>query len=150
MSEAFANYGFLGVAFLAVLLAVFYGWVGRQSIGVPLLSLRFLFAVLVLSGTLSSNNTMGVFVTTLWQSAMALLTLGLLLTKKMPNPLYVQAKVAPAKNMELAESGRQEGAGEKFEAGGSGHPSSICESPSPDSVRHERPTRFVYGERIKK
>ena len=33
MSEAFANYGFLGVAFLAVLLAVFYGWVGRQSIG---------------------------------------------------------------------------------------------------------------------
>ena len=147
MSEAFANYGYLGVGFLAVLLAVFYGWVSRQSIGVPLLSLRFLFAVLVLSGTLSSNNTMGVFVTTLWQSAMALLTMGFLLTKKMPNPLYVQAKVAPAKNMELAESRRREGAGEKRESVGSGHPSSISESPSTDLVRHERPTRFVYGQK---
>jgi len=147
LSESYANYGYSGIAFLALFLGFFYAWVGRLSIGVPLLSLRFLFAVLVLSGTLSSNNTMGVFVTTLWQSSMALLTLGLLLTKKMPNPLYVQAKAAPAKNMELVASGRRDGAGEKFEAVGSGHPSSISESQSSDSVRHERPTRFVYGEK---
>lgn len=138
MTEAFANYGYLGVGILAVLLAVFYGWVGRQSIGVPLLALRFLFAVLVLSGTLSSNNTMGVFVTTLWQSTLALLTLGLLLTKKLPNPLYVQANGTQAKDIGSARS-------ERREVEGNGQPSAANLTDAP--VRHERPMRFVYGEK---
>lgn len=148
ISEAYANYGYLGIGFLAVLLSLFYGLVGRLSTGVPLLSTRFLFAVLVLSGTLSSNNTMGVFVTTLWQSAMALLTVAFVLTKKLPNPLYVQTNNALTKNVGLAGSGRGQGAEKATayglqatgEMGVGGHPSSLPQ-------KHERPTRFVYGKK---
>jgi hypothetical protein len=174
LSESYANFGYVGMGFLAVFLGIFYAWVGRLSIGVPLLSLRFLFAVLVLSGTFSSNNTMGVFVTTLWQSSMVLLTLGMLLTKKMPNPLYVQAKVAPAKDPGLGASGKGQVAGggptslqasqtreelrrvqDEVATGGQGsvvggHPSTISEGPSTNSVRHERPKRFVYGKQENK
>ena len=140
LSEAYANYGYLGIGFLAVFLALFYGMVGRLSVGVPLLSVRFLFAVLVLSGTLSSNNTLGVFVTTLWQSSMALLTVAFILTKKCPNPLFVKS-------------------GGGLQGGGLGKevvdPSSLQISQPRDERRrvekdasfpkHERPTRFVYG-----
>ena len=142
-SESYANFGYVGMGFLAVFLGLFYGWVGRLSIGVPLLSLRFLFAVLVLSGTFSSNNTMGVFVTTLWQSSMALLTLGLLLTKKMPNPLFVSSGMKKdSKGVELAGSAnRKTGKEEKAE--------NEKKNAETTPMRIERPKRFVYGEQKK-
>jgi hypothetical protein len=141
LSEAYANYAYLGVGLLAVFLAIFYGWVGKLSIGAPLLSLRFLFAVLVLSGTLSSNNTMGVFVTTLWQSAMALLTLGLLLTEKLPNPLYVSS----GPNRGLGRSKLVGGV--KREMEGEEKAESENRNAETAPVRHERQKRFVYGEK---
>ena len=141
LSESYANYGYVGMAGLAVFLALFYGWVARLSIGVPLLSLRFLFAVLVLSGTFSSNNTMGVFVTTLWQSSMALLTLGLFLTKKMPNPLFVISGIkTDSKGLEIAGSSNRET--EREEKVGNEN-----RNAETAPVRHERPKRFVYGEK---
>jgi hypothetical protein len=152
LSEAYANYGFIGVGFLAVILAVFYGVVSRLSVGVPLLSARFLFAVLVLSGTLSSNNTAGVFVTTLWQSGLALITIMVLLTKKFPNPLFVNtspdrelrvSKISGGAKREVNEAGRgntdrEPVAGERSSAG----------QPETTLMRHERPKRFVYGKKI--
>jgi hypothetical protein len=145
LTEAYANYGYLGIGFLAVGIALFYGWVSRLSTGVPLLSTRFLFSVLVLSGTLSSNNTLGVFVTTLWQSAMALLTVSLILTKKETNPLYSNPKVLkkvgdgrPNMGDSLVQGGRR-----KVEEGKKPESENRKEDTTP--VRHERPTRFVYG-----
>lgn len=134
-SEAYANYGFLGMLGLAVTLGLFYGWVGRLSIGVPLLSTRFLFAVLVLSSTLSANNTAGVFVSTVWQSTMALLTISIILTKKTMNPLYQKTNISSRKGAEATSTtGQLE----------TGH----CPAPEKKEIfscQHERPLRFVYG-----
>ena len=136
MIESYANYGILGVIAIAVILGLLYGWIGRVSIGVPLLSFRFLLAVVVLSGTLGSNNTAGVFVTTLWQSFLALMTLNLFLMKTLPNPLYARADAH--KNA----VGFQNMGGDS----GVGVPPSHGQSENV-SVRHERPTRFVYGQK---
>ena len=143
MIEAYANYGSWTVIGLGVVLGLLYGWIGRLSIGVPLLSFRFLLAVVVLAGTLSSNNTAGVFVTTLWQSFLALMTLNLLLMKTVPNPLYAQ----PEAMRKMGEDRDKDMGGDL----GSGvHPSSISQTPSgakPEGtpVRYERPKRFIYG-----
>jgi hypothetical protein len=152
-TEAYANYGFSGMLGLAVVLGLFYGWVGRLSIGVPLLSTRFLFAVLVLSSTLAANNTAGVFVSTVWQSTMALLTVGLLLTKKMPNPLFISSGTNRQNKVpKLVESGRREAErGEKAESDPTSHDASEGFNRNAEAapVKHERPTRFVYGSRKK-
>ena len=57
MMEAYANYGYLGIAGMAIFLGLFLGWVTRQSTGVPIFSLRFFFAILVLNTILGANNT---------------------------------------------------------------------------------------------
>ncbi|NBU73561.1 MAG: hypothetical protein EBS53_19320, partial [Bacteroidetes bacterium] len=49
MIEAYANYGIPGILGLAVILGLFFGWMGNLSHGVPLLSFRFLFGVAVLA-----------------------------------------------------------------------------------------------------
>ena len=165
LSEAYANYGYVGIGFLAVGIALFYGWVSRLSTGVPLLSTRFLFAVLVLSGTLSSNNTMGVFVTTLWQSTMALLTVSLILTKKEPNPLHTKSEFLARRGQgksqmrdSLVRSAWREVDREKHDGQESRRGlerSSIDHQPEElrgveaeaISMKHERPTRVVYGEK---
>jgi len=155
--EAYANYGYLGVAGLAVVMGLFLGLVSLMTTGVPLFSFRFLMAILVLSAIVGSNNPMGVFVTTTWQGFLALFSLSFIIMKKIPNPLY-------AKPDRLAGGGRGQGAekaaGYGLQAtgeGGSGgrgsvvggHPSTISESPSTVQQKHERPTRFVYGEKKK-
>ncbi|NBU73329.1 MAG: hypothetical protein EBS53_18130, partial [Bacteroidetes bacterium] len=86
------------------------------------------------------NNTGGVFVTTIWQSFLALATFSLLLMRTVPNPLYVRA-----------------GAGRKMEAQSERDPTSLKASPTREElrrveseaaqVRHERPKRFVYGKK---
>ncbi|NBS54645.1 hypothetical protein EBT23_03630 [bacterium] len=148
MIEAYANYGFPGVLGLGMVLGLFFGWVGGLSQGVPLLSFRFLLAVAVLSGTLGSNNTGGVFVTTIWQSFLALSTLSILLMKTMPNPLYTKPKAGRKGERIEDRGGRIEGeevSSRKSVVGS--HPSAISDLPSVGQVapvRHERPKRFVY------
>jgi hypothetical protein len=152
MIEAYANYGFPGILGLGVALGLFFGWVGSLSQGVPLLSFRFLLAVAVLSGTLGSNNTGGVFVTTIWQSVLALTTFSLLLMKTVPNPLYVRA--GAGRKMGAQSEREREGEGER-EGEREGGPTSLQASPTREElrrveseaaqVRHERPRRFVYG-----
>ena len=134
MIESYANYGIPGVLGLAMILGFFYGWVAIISNGVPLLSFRFLFAVSVLTGTLASNNTAGVFVTTLWQGFLALCTFSLVAMKTLPNPLYFKPGGPRALG---AGAPRSEG----------GRPDSKTNNSDTEAppVRHERPTRFVYG-----
>ena len=86
--EAYANYGFLGVAVLAVVMGFFLGWATRLTIHVPMLSFGFLFGVLVIAAVIGSFNTTGVFVTVLWQSFLALAGLSLVLMGKQNNPVW--------------------------------------------------------------
>ncbi len=179
--EAYANYGYLGVAGLAVGMGLFLGFVTLGTTGVPLFSFRFLMAILVLSAVVGSNNTMGVFVTTVWQGFLALFTLSLLIMKTIPNPLYAKPGALRKMGDGRSDMGQNVAGGVKrearrtegdptshqalrtreelrrdenevAEAGGQGsvvggHPSSISESLSPDSVRHERPKRYIYGDK---
>jgi len=186
--EAYANYGFLGVFVLAVIFGFFLGWVTRLTIHVPMLSFGFFYGVQVSGAMLSSFNTAGVFVTTVWQSFLALAGLSLFLMSKQNNPVwkYYALKLAEKlkfkndeklkkaleeelrkedeKNIgygisdmggEMAGAGlgigdrglREEASGQKSVV--DVHPSSISENPSTAPVKHERPTRFVYGEKKK-
>jgi hypothetical protein len=167
LMEGFANYGALGVAGIATTMGLFLGTVGRMSTGVPLMSLRFFFAILVLNTILGTNNTLGVFITTLWQGSIGLILLSFIMMKKLPNPLFVSSgQNRELKRPDFVEGGKREAGREvedrRWEIGDRGSknkehgtegrfPSSNSENPSPAQpedppVRHERPKRFVYGE----
>ena len=184
--EAYANYGFLAVLFLAVLFGFFMGWSTRLTIHVPMLSFGFLFGVQVIAAVVASFNTAGVFVTTIWQSFLALAGLSLFLMSKQDNPVWKYYALKLAEKLKFktdaklkktleevnsvlkkeesekdigsgisdigdnsAESGRREGAVGGQGSVVSGRPASISGNPSPVPQRHERPTRFVYGEKKK-
>ena len=142
--EAFANYGYTGVTGLAVVMGLFLGLISLMTTGVPLFSFRYLMAILVLSAIVGSNNTMGVFVTTAWQGFLALCTLSLVCMQSIPNPMCAKP-----------EALRKAGDGVSEDMGGNSEASSSMSGPPLKNettlVRHERPTRFVYGQkRIKK
>ena len=172
--EAYANYGYAGVAGLAVLMGLFLGLTSLMTTGVPLFSFRFLMAILVLSAIVGSNNTMGVFVTTAWQGFLALFTLSFLIMKTIPNPLYAkpgglrkmgdgrsdigqnvagslkreEGKKAEDRRWEIGDR-ETEDRGLRTEDGGLA--SSIPQTtsgaqPKARQERHERPKRFVYGQ----
>lgn len=81
LNEAFANFGLLGCAALAVVLGAVFGKAACWSYGVPLLSFRFLFSILLMSFAYQSEFSASVFVTALFQSTMPLVALTLLLMK---------------------------------------------------------------------
>jgi hypothetical protein len=185
--EAYANYGYLGVLVLAVIIGFFLGWATRLTIHVPMLSFGFMFGVLIIGTAISSFNTMGVYVTSTWQSFLALAALSLVLMSKENNPVwkYYAVKLAEklrlrpdpklAKTLDevssvLAQDEREKDIGyrisdierdsgvkglreeKKEEAGLALGISPNPQSPIPDpaataAVRHERPTRFVYGQK---
>ncbi len=69
LNESYANYGWLGSTALGVILGIFYGWLTRLSIRVPILSLESLFAILVLAYGFQTEWTAGVYVAALAQSS---------------------------------------------------------------------------------
>lgn len=75
LNEAYANFGYLGVGGLAILLGFFYAVVARWSAGVPILSFRVLFAAIVASYSFQSEFSSGVYVAALFQSTVALCAL---------------------------------------------------------------------------
>ena len=158
--EAYANYGFGGVAGLAVFMGLFLGLITLGTTGVPLFSFRFLLGILVLSAVVASNNTMGVFVTTSWQGFLALVTMAYTIMKKTDNVLYVKPGMGVRKmgdgRLDIGERATEDG--EQRTGGG---PTSLQASPTREELRrveneaepeaapakHERPTRFVYGKK---
>jgi len=158
--EAYANYGFGGVAGLAVFMGLFLGLITLGTTGVPLFSFRFLLGILVLSAVVASNNTMGVFVTTSWQGFLALVTMAYTIMKKTDNVLYVKPGMGVRKmgdgRLDIGEWATEDG--EQRTGGG---PTSLQASPTREELRrveneaepeaapakHERPTRFVYGKK---
>jgi len=139
---------------------------------VTLMSFRFFFAILVLNTILGTNNTLGVFITTLWQGSIGLILLSFIMMKKLPNPLYAKPEVL-GKGLRSKDRGekiggggermedrgeriegrgeRMEDRGERIEGRGERGPfnpqSPILNPGATAPVRHERPKRFVYGEK---
>jgi hypothetical protein len=99
--EAYANYGYIGVVVVAVVMGFFLGWVTRMTIHVPMLSFGFMFGVLVIGTVVSSWNTMGVFVTSLWQSFLALAALSMVLMSKENNPVWKYYAMKLAEKLRL-------------------------------------------------
>ena len=169
MMESYANFGYLGMAVLAIVLGLVIGWVTRWSTGVPVMSFRFLFAVLFLNSYLGANNTLGVFVTTLWQGTIGLWGISWLMMSQMPNPFFVLEKLKwESKKRKAGVDGKDIGYGisdigdRETEDRGlrtEGGPTSLQASPTREELRrveneaaperHERPTRFVYGQKKK-
>jgi hypothetical protein len=85
INEAMANFGYGGCLGLGITLGTFYGMVARWSSGCPLLSLRSLLAVLVLSLSFQNEFSASVYITTLFQGTCVLLALAPL-TMRRPRP----------------------------------------------------------------
>jgi len=183
--EAYANFGYVGVLALAVIMGFFLGWVTKLTINVPILSFGFLFGVLVIGTNISAWNTMGVYATSTWQSFLALLGLSLVLMGKLENPVWKYYAMKLAEKLKFKKDPKLEKTLQEVEAAvgattgyglqaagneevrnlelrdqggvaGSG-PTSLQTSPTREElrrveeetrpVRHERPTRFVYGDK---
>ena len=87
LNESYANFGLIGMALLAVTMGAYYGWVERWAAAVPLLSLRGLFAITVVSFSFQTEFAAGVYAAALSQSLVALLGLSMFVVRKNPNPL---------------------------------------------------------------
>jgi hypothetical protein len=83
--EAYANFGYLGVAALAFFLAGFYSFFTRLSVGVPMTSLRFVLGLMVMAAS-TKADTMGIFITTQFQSMAGVTIAALFLMRRLPNP----------------------------------------------------------------
>jgi hypothetical protein len=172
--EAYANYGYLGVLVLAVIIGFFLGWATRLTIHVPMLSFGFMFGVLIIGTTISSFNTMGVYVTSTWQSFLALAALSLVLMSKENNPVWKYYTVKLAEKLKFKKDPKLEKTLQEVEAtvgatagyglqaagdtgqinglgiedrglGDASKAESEMRKAEAAPVRHERPTRFVYG-----
>jgi hypothetical protein len=89
VTEAYANFGFLGVAALACFLAVFYGFFSRITIGVPMTSLRFVVGLLIMGAAVKAD-TMALFMTQQFQAIVGVTVAALLLMRRQPNPFAVE------------------------------------------------------------
>jgi hypothetical protein len=83
--EAYANFGYTGVAVLAFALAVFYSLASRATVGVPMTSLRFVLGLLFMAAA-TQADTMGIFVTTQFQGVVGVSMAALVLMRRQANP----------------------------------------------------------------
>ena len=159
--EAYANFGFLGVLLLALLVGFFIGIITRLTIHVPMLSFGFLFGVQSIEVLISSFNTAGVFVTSMWQAFLALVVLSFFLMHKANNPVWkyyalklvekLKFKSDAKTKKALEEALQNEESAEELRIGDSGSGDSSKgerekRKEKTAAVMHERPIRFVYGE----
>ena len=77
LDEAFANFGFVGMAGLGILLGGIYGKVGHWARSMPILSFRSLFAVLVASYCFEAEFTSTYYVAAMFQSTIVLVVVGI-------------------------------------------------------------------------
>lgn len=87
--EAYANFGYVGVVALAVVLAIFYSWVTNISVGVPMTSLRFVLGLLIMAAA-TKADTMSVFVTSQFQGVVGVSVAALFLMKRQRNPFAAE------------------------------------------------------------
>jgi len=75
--EAYANFGLLGCAGLAIVIGSLYGQFTRWSINAPTLSLQSLFTVLMLTFSIQTEWTAGTFAASFSQSSTVLLLIAI-------------------------------------------------------------------------
>jgi hypothetical protein len=92
ISEAYANFGYLGVLLVGAGLGVFYAMVARLTVGVPMTSLRFVLGLLILAGATKTEFTLGIFVTSQFQGVVGVTLASLFLMKRQPNPFAVEGR----------------------------------------------------------
>jgi hypothetical protein len=84
LNESYANFGYFGMAGLAIFIGGFYGFVEGLALSVPLLSLRGLWVVIVACYAFQVEFAAGVWAAALFQSTVALFGLAVLLMKSRP------------------------------------------------------------------
>jgi ABC-type multidrug transport system fused ATPase/permease subunit len=84
LAEAYANFGQLGCAGLAVVLGMIYGQTTKWTINAPLLSDRSLLGIVMLSFAFQTEYTAGVYVSAIFQSGMTVVIISTLLMKPYP------------------------------------------------------------------
>ncbi|MBE2181044.1 MAG: hypothetical protein IAE97_11290, partial [Chthoniobacterales bacterium] len=102
--EAYANFGYLGVAALAVVLGIFYSIVTKSTVGVPMTSLRFVLGLLIMAAA-TKADTMGVFVTTQFQGVVGVSVAALVLMRRHKNP-FAEQSPSQAKNPQFVSKRR--------------------------------------------
>lgn len=85
ITEAYANYGYFGVAGLAIFLAVYYSIMTRLTVGVPMTSLRFVLGLLALAAA-TAQDTMGIFITSQFQGMVGVSLASFFLMRRQANP----------------------------------------------------------------
>lgn len=85
LNESYANFGIFGCAGLAVFLGAFYGQVARWSMYTPILSFRFLVAVVLMGFAFQTEFSAGVYIAALYQSLIILAVIALLFMRVLPN-----------------------------------------------------------------
>ena len=98
LNESYANFGYVGVTLLALVLGVYYGAVSRWAQNAPVLSFRSLFAVIVASYAFQTEFAAGVYVSALFQSTCALLILAALFMRRGPLSQTPARAITPSMN----------------------------------------------------
>ncbi len=96
LNEAYANFGFLGCAGLAVVLGSFYGSMARWSFNTPILSARSLFTMILLNFAMQAEFSASVYVTALFQTAVPLVVVTIFFMKAHPFETPGLAATRPA------------------------------------------------------
>lgn len=81
LNEAYANFGYFGVALLAVLIGAGYGLTTRWALGTSVLSARSLFAIVLMSFAFQSEFSTSIYMTALFQSVVPLMAVTFLVMK---------------------------------------------------------------------
>jgi hypothetical protein len=84
INEAYANFGFIGMGALAVLLGYFYAKVAGWARQMPILSFRALFAVLVASYSFQAEYSSTFYVAALFQSTVVLIAVAVVAMRRLP------------------------------------------------------------------
>jgi hypothetical protein len=85
LAESYANFGFFGVALLAILTGWVSGRVAGWGIDLPITSFPGLFGLLTISALSQTESTMAVIVNSLFQGTMALVVIRLLFMRTLRN-----------------------------------------------------------------
>lgn len=85
LNEGYANFGIWGMIGVCSVLGLFLGKVGHLTSGFSVFSSRVLFAIMILSVAIQTENTAGVFITTIFQTAVALAIFSFVFMKKLPH-----------------------------------------------------------------
>lgn len=84
LNEGYANFGLAGSCAIAILIGFVTGWASLFSQGLPFLSFRSLLAILLVSATFQTEFSLGVLVTSLFQSFVGLVAFSLIFMKNLP------------------------------------------------------------------